>query len=295
MTLDQLRIFVAVAEQQHVTRAAAEVGLSQSAVSNAIGALESQYRVRFFDRIGRGIVLTPTGRAFLEEARAVLTRAATAHTVLSDLAGLRCGSLHLAASQTVANYWLPGMMQRFRKRYPGVKLKLSITNTAHVVQQVGDGLVDLGFVEDEIDATGFDVHPVAQDELVLMVSAKHFWASRGALPSPETLNESPWVIRERGSGTRMIFEKTVRQLGVDPASLEVALELPSNEAIRQAVEAGAGAAVVSRLVAMPAVAAGTIVIFEWPMPTRAFLMLGRQKRYATEAMRTFIKLASDNI
>jgi DNA-binding transcriptional LysR family regulator len=114
MTLEQLRIFIAVAEKQHVTRAAAELNLTQSATSAAIAALEARYGIKLFDRVGRGIVLTQTGRDFLNEAREVVARAEAAAQVLDDLAGLKRGSLTVAASQTVANYcqtvanyWLP--------------------------------------------------------------------------------------------------------------------------------------------------------------------------------------------
>ena len=103
MTLEQLRIFIAVAEKQHVTQAARQLNLTQSATSAAIAALETRYGIKLFDRIGRGIVLTQTGRDFLNEAREVVARAKAAAQVLDDLAGLKRGSLTLAASQTVAN------------------------------------------------------------------------------------------------------------------------------------------------------------------------------------------------
>ena len=99
MTLEQLRIFIAVAEKQHVTQAAGELNLTQSATSAAIAALEARYDIKLFDRIGRGIVLTQTGRDFLIEARAVLARARAAAQVLSDLAGLKRGSLTRAIAK----------------------------------------------------------------------------------------------------------------------------------------------------------------------------------------------------
>ena len=122
MTLEQLRIFIAVAEKQHVTQAASQLNLTQSATSAAIAALERRYGIKLFDRVGRGIVLTQTGRDFLNEAREVVARAKAAAQVLDDLAGLKRGSLTLAASQTVANYWLPPRIQAFRKAYPGIDL-----------------------------------------------------------------------------------------------------------------------------------------------------------------------------
>ena len=113
MTLEQLRIFVAVAEREHVTQAARDLHLTQSATSAAVAALEARYATRLFDRIGRRIALTEAGRLFLEEAKAVLARASAAELVLTDLAGVVRGTLRVSASQTVANYWLPGVLNRF--------------------------------------------------------------------------------------------------------------------------------------------------------------------------------------
>ena len=107
MTLEQLRIFIAVAERQHMTEAALALNLTQSATSAAIAALEERHGIRLFDRIGRRIELTELGRAFLPEARAVIARADEAAGLLGASAGLMRGRLRLAASQTAANYWLP--------------------------------------------------------------------------------------------------------------------------------------------------------------------------------------------
>src|SRR5213075_1858536 len=151
MTLEQLRIFIAVAEKQHVTQAASELNLTQSATSAAIAALEARYGVKLFDRIGRGIALTQTGRDFLNEAREVVARAKAAAQVLNDLADLQRGSLTLAASQTVANYWLPARLQSFKKAHPGIDLHVSIASTDQVAQAVHQGSADLGFVEGQVD------------------------------------------------------------------------------------------------------------------------------------------------
>src|SRR5690606_2399250 len=106
MTLDQLRTFVEVAEYGHMTRAAEALGLSQSATSAAIASLEASYQIKLFDRVGRGIQLTENGLIFLREARAVLDRAAMARSVLQDLAGHPAAQVAVAASQTIATYWL---------------------------------------------------------------------------------------------------------------------------------------------------------------------------------------------
>src|ERR1700761_3549076 len=139
MTLEQLRIFVAVASREHVTQAARDLNLTQSATSAAVAALEARYQTRLFDRIGRGIVLTAAGKAFLVEAKGILARVAAAETVLDDLAGLARGSLSLAASQTIANYWLPSVIHRFNAAHPAIALNLSIGNTEQVASLVREG------------------------------------------------------------------------------------------------------------------------------------------------------------
>ncbi len=118
MTLEQLRIFVAVAERQHITRAAAALHLTQAAVSASIAALERVNDIRLFDRVGRNIALTAAGRQFLPEAHAVLAKAAGARQALGDIAGLRRGTLDVHASQTIASYFLPAKIVAFRMKYP---------------------------------------------------------------------------------------------------------------------------------------------------------------------------------
>src|SRR3984957_8603214 len=136
MTLEQLRVFVAVAERQHVTRAAAMLNLAQSAVSAAIAALEARHGTKLFHRVGRGIELTEGGALFLAEARAVLARAESADLVLAELGGLKRGTLRVQASQTIASYWIPRHLVRFRRAHPGIDIRLAIGNTAQVAAAV---------------------------------------------------------------------------------------------------------------------------------------------------------------
>jgi DNA-binding transcriptional LysR family regulator len=289
MTLEQLRIFVAVAEREHVTRAAADLNLTQSATSAAVAALEARYATKLFDRIGRRIELTQAGKLFLIEARAVLARAGAAETMLADLAGLKRGSLAIAASQTVGNYWLPPLMHRYRAAFPGITLNLTIGNTETVSAMVRDGLADIGFIEGTVDDSVLSVTPVAEDELVLVVGAALAPARKRAV-SVADLKALPWVFRERGSGTRSIFEAALARLGLDAADLAIGLELPSNEAVRTAVEDGAGAAVLSRLVIADALEAGTLVALDLALPRRRFFALRHKERAVTQAEREFYNL-----
>ena len=289
MTLEQLRIFVAVAEREHVTQAAHALNLTQSAVSAAVSALEDRHQTQLFNRIGRRIELTQAGRLFLAEARGVLARAAAAETALADLAGLKRGALAIAASQTVANYWLPPLMQRFRAAHPGITLSLKINNTENVAAMVHDGTADFGFVEGEVDNPALSIVPVGDDELVLVTSPELAPARRRP-PTADELGKMRWVFRERGSGTRAIFEGALAKLGVAVSALDIVLELPSNEAVRTAVENGAGAAALSHLAVMEALQTGTLVALKLDLPARKFVALRHTERWISQAEREFFAM-----
>jgi DNA-binding transcriptional LysR family regulator len=289
MTLEQLRIFVAVAQREHVTKAAADLNLTQSAVSAAITALEERHATQLFDRIGRRIQLTQAGRLFLVEARAVLARAAAAEMALADLTGLKRGTLALAASQTAGSYWLPPLMARFRTAYPGVALRLAIGNTETTAAMVREGTADLGIVEGGIADDNLLATVVAEDELVVVARAGTPAARRKALRR-EDIRSLRWVFREPGSGTRSIFETALARAGIAASELHIALELPSNEAVRSAVEAGAGAAALSRLVVEDAITAGALIALNFELPKRQFVALRHKDRTPTQAVRALLAL-----
>jgi len=270
MTLEQLRIFVAVAGREHVTQAARELNLTQSATSAAIAALEARYEIRLFDRVGRGIQLTEAGRMFLAEARAVLARAEAAERMLGEVAGLKRGTLNLAASQTAGNYWLPARLCRFHAAYPGIALRLTLGNTETVAASVREGAADLGFVEAPVAEADLVASVIAEDELVAVAAPPG--------PAEPDLARLPWVFRERGSGTRALLEAALTERGLRIADLNVVLELPSNEAVRAAVEGGAGIAVLSRLVVAASIRAGSLVALDPCLTKRRFYALHRRDR-----------------
>jgi DNA-binding transcriptional LysR family regulator len=287
MTLEQLRIFVAVAERQHVTSAARALNLTQSAVSNAIRALEERHAVHLFDRIGRGIVLNESGRIFLGEAKAVLGRAGVAEAALMDMGGLARGRLAVFASQTLAGYWLPRRLVRFHEHHPGIELDVAIGNTREAAQAVLDGVAELGFVEGEVDPRTIEQEQVGSDRLVVMVHPGHAWAAAPRLAAADLLAE-PWVVRERGSGTRSSLEAALVAAGCDASALKVAMTLPSNEAVLAATEAGAGPSALSEHVARLALATGRLVRAACDLPERPFRLLRHRERYRSRAAEAFV-------
>ena len=289
MTLEQLRVFVAVAERQHVTRAAEALHLAQSAVSAAVAGLETRHGVRLFHRIGRGIALTEAGGLFLIEARAVLARSEAAAQALAEFAGLRRGTLSVQASQTIASYWLPRHLVAFRAAHPGIDIRLSVGNTAQVAAAVHDGAAELGFVEGAVSDAALRSHVVARDRLLVVVGPDHPWAARDTIAATD-LPDSEWVLREPGSGTRSAFETAWEGFGLARAMLRVALVLPSNESVRGAVEAGLGATALSASVAGPSLEAGLLHHARIALPERDFHVLRHAERHESAAAQALLAL-----
>lgn len=292
MTLEQLRIFLAVAAQSHVTRAAEELHLTQSSVSAAIAALEERHGVKLFNRVGRGIELTEAGRLFAPHAEAVLEKAAAATRLLKDLSGAPAGHLAIHASQTVASYWLPQRLIAYRERHPQVDLTMHVGNTRAAAEAVLGGQADLAVVEGRVDDPALSVARVGEDRLVLVVGRRHPWR-QGQGISPSDLVQTSWIHREEGSGTRAALEQELLRLGIAPQALTVALELPSNEAVIAAVEASSSAAVLSFRAVEAHLAQGRLAMPDFPMPTRPFFLLMHRERHVTRAMKAMVEVLGE--
>lgn len=285
MTLDQLRIFVAVAEREHVTRAAEALHLTQSTVSAAIAALETRHGVPLFHRVGRRIELTEAGRSVLPEALRVLAQAKATERVLAEFADLDHGTLAIAASQTIASYWLPERLAAFHRARPGIEMQVAIGNTSQVARAVIDGSAELGLVEGAVDEPALAATTVGADQLIIV-------AGSGASPpmpiAAGDLLELIWVSREPGSGTRMQLEASLTRLGLDVSRLRIDLELPSNEAVLGAVEACVGIAGISKLVAAPRLRGGTLRELDVKLDYRSFQLLRHRERRPSRAARAFV-------
>jgi DNA-binding transcriptional LysR family regulator len=291
MTLEQLRIFVAVAERQHVTRAAEALNLTQSAVSSAVTALEARHGIALFDRVGRNIVLNQAGEIFLVEARAVLARVAAAEAALEDLGALVRGRLSIQASQTIASLWLPKRLAGFHRAYPGITLEVAIGNTAQVARAVAEGAAELGLVEGEIDDPALNRTVIDHDAMALVVGRDHPWANAPPAP-PVPLAATAWVLREPGSGTRSTFEAVLAKAGLTVNDLQVAMTLPGNEAVRGAVEAGVGATVISRSAVTARLTTGSLVEIPCDLPARPYHLLRHKQRYRSRIGDAFLALAA---
>lgn len=283
MTLDQLRIFLAVARTCHVTRAAQELRMTQSAVSAAIRALEDQHQVQLFDRIGRGIALTEGGQTFIAAARRVLGAAESAEGLLDDLNATPRGRLRVQASQTIATYLLPPLLVALRAEWPSLQVTLDAGNTASVAREVAEGHADLGFVEGEVRHDELRQQVFMRDELVLLMGADHPLRDKSQWDRDDYLAQT-WVLREEGSGTRSEVELHLRDMGLTVADLQVALTLPSNEAVLSSLAGGHSVTMLSARVADLTGAGIHRRHVTWTRkPERAFSVLTHPDRHRSRA------------
>jgi DNA-binding transcriptional LysR family regulator len=286
MTLDQLRVFVAVAEREHLTAGAGALNLTPSAATAAIQAIEERHGVKLFHRVGRRLELSENGRAFLPEARMVLAAAKAAELALQELGGLARGRLALAASQTLASHWLPPLLMRFAAAHEGVSVNLIEGNTASVAAAVLAGEAEIGCIEGEIDAPELAATPLADDRLVIVAAPRHPLARLRRI-EPAALNQCRWVMREAGSGTRAVLEAAMRAAGIRPESLSVTLVLPTNEAVCAATIGSGCLAAVSELVARPHLEAGRLRRIDYALPVRRFALVRHKQRFRTKAALAF--------
>jgi LysR family transcriptional regulator, low CO2-responsive transcriptional regulator len=244
MPLAHLETFAEAAERGSFTAAARHLGVSQAAVSQRVQQLEAELRTPLFRRHAGGITLTDAGRRLHEYARRILDLTAEARAAVTGRRGGVTGDLHLAASSVPGEHVLPGILAAFRRRHPGVRVRVSVSDTGAVLQDVEQGRAHLGFVGGSGGSAHLEFRRFADDELAVVVPRGHPWWGRRQV-SAGALSGQPLVQREPASATRRCLEQALERAGVTVAP-NVVLELGSTEAIKEAVLAGMGIAVVSR-------------------------------------------------
>ena len=294
MTLEQLRIFIAVAEQQHFTRAAEELCITQPAVSASVAAIESRYKVHLFHRIGRRVELSEAGQLLLQEARLVLQQVTVMEQAVQELIGLDRGTLQLGVSKTLAHSWLSPLVHQFHREHPGVRIVLNVTNTTQVIQQLLMGNIELGLVEGEAHSPSLSREVIGGDTMVLVVGPEHPWWTHKKI-SLEDLQETNWVMREVGSGSRQFLESTFTAYGIQLSQLKLVLELPTCTMVKSAVEAGCGAALISALMVTRELEEGTLRQLSLPeipqlRQKRNFYSVTHKERQLSDAGHAFSHL-----
>ena len=256
LNLHHLRVFTAVAEHGGFSRAAIALRLSQPAVSKTVQELERQVGLALFDRVGRTPKLTDAGAGLLIRARELFGVERIAEEELAALRGLDRGILRVGASTTVATYFLPPLLARFHAQHPGVTLRVLSANTRAVARRLLEGRLDIALVEGPVHHERISAVPWREDELVVIAPAAHPLLRKRRLV-PADLADETFILREPGSGTREVAESELARYNVHPTA---SMQLGSTEAIKQAVAAGLGLAVVSRASAADQLALGYISV-----------------------------------
>lgn len=243
--LPHLSTFARAAERGSFTAAAAELGITQAAVSQRIAALEGELRVSLFDRRAGRISLTEAGQRLYPFARRILELHEEARR---DLGGSRpavSGDLPIAASSIPGECFLPALLSAFRASHPRVHVRATVGDSGSAIRDVEKGRATLGLIGQRAEKPALETRPIGRDSLVLLVPSGHPWATRRTV-SLDDLAREPLIIRESGSGSRLALEKGLERAGRSLAELDISLELGSNAAIKDAVKRGLGVAFLSR-------------------------------------------------
>lgn len=300
MTFEQLRIFLAVVEHLHFTRAADSLYITQPAVSAAIQNLEAEYGVKLFHRIGRHIEITEAGKLLQIEAQKIFDQVSVTQRALKELNNLQRGELKLGASFTVGNYWLPEKISHFKQLYPNLLINCTLANADKISKGTVTGLFDLGLLAGEVKLSlqnNLEQKIVGSDRLQIVVGKSHPWFGRTTINVRE-LTTTNWIMREPGSGTQQMFEQALQKWGISPNKLKVLFVLNSSEMIKTLVEKGIGAAAVPELMVQKEIRFSTLhcVKIEHQNQELTFdiirpvLLIKHYQRFQTQISKAFEKM-----
>lgn len=287
-TLRQLEVFLAVAKNNNVTRAAETLNLSQPAVSGALAELEQQFSLQLFDRVGKRLKLNEAGASLRAEAQGLLDRATELenHFRESD----EIGRLNIGATLTIGNYLAVPLLASFSAEHPESQLDLDVENTTAIANKVKNFELDIGLIEGEITDRELLVQPWRADELTVFCSAENPLAKQGKLTNTDA-KKAQWILREAGSGTRQTFDRAFQDF-----SPNIRLELQHTEAIKRAVRLNLGLGCLSRLTVEDEFNSGSLV----PLATdkrdlqRQFYFLLHRQKFVSGGLRKWMEHCQNN-
>jgi len=295
ITLRQLRIFEAVADHSSISRAASELHLTQPAVSMQMKQLEEQIGLPLIEQIGKRLFLTEAGLELRTHAQRFALRSQELIAAMDQFRGLQRGFLRLAVVST-ANYFIPPLIATLSERHPGMHISLQVANREDVLAALADNRTDLAITGQPPESADLVALPFKDNPLVVIAPPTHSCVQAGAqagaradLIPVQRLARETFVVREPGSGTRAVIERHFAEMGVE---ISAGCEFNTNEAIKQAVQAGLGLAVVSvqtielvldtrRLVVLP--------VEHFPIMRRWYVVHRRDKRLSAAAT-AFVEL-----
>ncbi len=288
MNLNQLKIFYLAAKRRNLSVAAAELFITQPAVTKGIQRLQEYYDMKFVDHIGKKLVLTDAGEVLYEIAEKIFELESKAEESIRDFQERKRGRIRILSSESFGDYYLPRIIIPFSKAYPLVRITMNILPTEQVIENTATLNNDLGFISYPVEHKKLLVKEVLEDQLVIITPPDH---PLGRYPTlePSNLEDQLLIMHETGSAPRKALENYIRK---NDLSVSIHLELSSNRAIKRAVEDGIGIALISRKVANEEIRnkrLQAIPLSDRSM-TRKFYMVHHQDKYLSESLQNFIDM-----
>ncbi|HDR15885.1 MAG TPA: LysR family transcriptional regulator [Desulfobacteraceae bacterium] len=286
MNLNQLKIFYFAAKRGNLNMAARDLFVTQPAVTKGIQRLQEHYDIKLVNRFGKKLVLTDAGQALFEISEKIFDLESLAEETIREFQRSKRGKIRLLASESFGAYYLPSVMTPFLKDNPFVFMSVNILPSEEVGEDIANLRADLGFTSFPIDNPKLQVHEILEDELVVIVRPGHKLAGKESI-KPVDLEGENLIYHERGSVPHQAINSFLKGNSV---SVSVSMELSSNRAMKQAVENGIGAALISRHVADEEVQAGRLIAlsFENRPLKRKYFMIYHKEKYISEILKRFI-------
>lgn len=289
MDIHRLQVFCKVLEMKSFTKAAEAVFLTQPTVSEHIRILEEEVGEKLIDRLGREILPTPVGKILYQYAKDLIRIRNSAVQAINKFKGDLSGHLLIGGSTIPGTYILPALLGAFKARYPSILVTLKIGGSGEIVERLMEGNLELGLIGVKWDDRRIILEEIFSDELVLTVYPDHPWAKRRSIQLDELAGE-PFILRERGSGTRMVMNQSLEIHGFSPARLIVVAEMGSTEAVRQGVKARIGISILSFQAVAEDLDRGTLVSVPLDGVTlsRSFYLARRKSRQPSPLCTAFL-------
>ncbi|ENU81436.1 hypothetical protein F975_00690 [Acinetobacter sp. ANC 3789] len=290
MTLRQLAVFVAVAQEGTVTKASDAVKLTQSAASMALADLEDGLGAPLFDRLGKRLQLNDLGRFLLPQALEILGRCEAFEQVAKG--ELQSIDLRLGATLTISDYLMPDLMAGFLQLQPQAHLQLQVGNTRQMIEAVNQFQLDLALIEGSCHIPQLQSIHWRDDELAVCCAPSHPLAQLNRPLTPQDFADVEWILREEGSGTREVFDTAILN---HLADANIRLTLGHNEAILKIISGGLGISCISRLALLPMLNSGQLVILDtpfWELKRPLYMLVHRQK-YQGPGLKAFMHFCEE--
>ncbi len=237
-------VFISVAQNMSISRAADSLHISQPAVSNHIKQLEIKYNTPLFDRVGNKIFLNSAGKLLYSNLCSIRQKYRDIDLEISNLLSTNKGELKIGASTTICQYVIPGELANFHKRYPSVHIQLINGNSFEIEKLLIDKKIDIALLENDSVHSGIKYTKYIKDNIVLVVSSKSIYAKSKELSIKE-IQQIPLILREQGSGTLEVIERGLKSVNISINQMNIFMHLGATEAIKNFLPNFQGAALIS--------------------------------------------------